>query len=86
MSGKAELGTGNMTWGCVSSYLPPAPQALGPVVTLDTGQSWWGSVLTSLDVDAEQLSRLHNWALPLAHSRKVHMEFMLEGGVLCYIC
>lgn len=37
MSAKAELDTGNMTWGCVSSHLPPAPQALGPVVTLDTG-------------------------------------------------
>lgn len=37
MSAKAELGTGSMTWGCVSSCLPPAPQALRPVLTLDTG-------------------------------------------------
>lgn len=43
-------------------------------------------VLSSLDVDAEQLSRLHNWSLHLAHIRKVHTEFVLEGGDLCSIC
>lgn len=48
MSAKAELGVGNVIWGCVSSRLPSAPRALGPVVTLDTGP-----VLVVLSAGAE---------------------------------
>lgn len=37
-------------------------------------------------MDAEQLSKLHSWALCLAHSRELHAELVLEGGDLCSIC